>query len=153
MSNMSKKQIPDMSLSVIVNPVRRYVIDPHLTCVKLLTRKQKTPTDGASAERIRLPSIWQHMQKTSPTAGASAERIRLPGALQLQSRNQAKYHQHLQLQLRRQGVLSGVGNGSRPWLRVQVWVRTEPLPNWLSGSSIHLDYQFGYSLMEVSQPV
>jgi hypothetical protein len=55
--------------------------DPHLTCMKLLTRKQKTsPTASASAETIRLPSVGQQMQKTSPTAGASVNRIRLPGA-------------------------------------------------------------------------
>jgi len=72
--------------------------------MKVLMRKQKTPTAGASAERIRLPSIRQQMQKTSPTAGASAERISLPGARQQQSRNQAKYLQQLQLQ--REGVVS-----------------------------------------------
>jgi hypothetical protein len=68
--------------------------------MKLLTRKQKTPTAGASAERIRLIRVRQQMQKTSPTAGASAERIRLPGARQQQSRNQAKYREQFQLQLR-----------------------------------------------------
>jgi len=46
--------------------------------VVLLTRKQKTsPTAGASAVKIRLPSVQQKKQKTSPTAGAFAERIRL----------------------------------------------------------------------------
>jgi hypothetical protein len=52
------------------------VRDPHLTCIKLLTRKQITPTDGPSAERIRLPSVRQQKQKT-PTAGTSTERITL----------------------------------------------------------------------------
>jgi len=77
MMNISKKYIPEMSLSEdkIVNLLSS-VRDPHLTCIKLLTRKQKTPTAGASAKRIRLPSVRQQKQKT-PTAGASAERIRL----------------------------------------------------------------------------
>ena len=102
MRNMSRKQIPEMSLSEdkIVN--LRYVRDPNLTCMKLLTRKQKTPTAGASAERIRLPSIWQPMKKTSPTAGTSAERIRLPSVRQQQSRNQAKYREQLQFQFQLQ---------------------------------------------------
>jgi len=69
--------------------------------MKLLTRKQKAPTAGASAERIRLPSVQQQMQKTLPTAGTSAETIRLPGTRQQQSRNHAKYRQ-----LRREGVVS-----------------------------------------------
>jgi len=67
--------------------------------MKLLMQKQKTPTAGASAERIRLPSVQQQIQKTSPTAGASAERIRLPGAGQQQSRHQANSRQQLQLWL------------------------------------------------------
>jgi len=51
------------------------------TCMKLLTRKQKTPTAGTSAKRIRLPSVRQQMQKT-PTAGTSTEMIRLPSVRQ-----------------------------------------------------------------------
>jgi len=86
---MSKKQILEMSLSEIVN-LHRYVGDPHSTWMRLLTRKQKAPTAGVSAEMIRLPSVGQQMQKTLPTAGASTERIRLPGARQQQSSNQAK---------------------------------------------------------------
>jgi hypothetical protein len=94
------EKIPEMSLSEIVN-LRRQVRDPHLTCMKLLMRNQKASrTASASAGRIRLPSVWQQMQNTSPTAGASAEWITLPGARQQQSRNQGKFRQHLQLQLR-----------------------------------------------------
>jgi hypothetical protein len=65
-----------LSEDKIVN-LRRLVSDPHLSYMKLLTRKQKT----------------------SPKAGASAERIRLPGARQQQSRNQAKYRKQPQIQL------------------------------------------------------
>jgi hypothetical protein len=70
-----------MSLSedTIVN-LCRSVRDPHLSCMKMMTRTQKTTTAGASAERIRLPSVQQQMQKTLPTAGTAAERMRLPGA-------------------------------------------------------------------------
>jgi hypothetical protein len=45
-------------------------------------QKQKTPTAGASAERIRLLSVQQQKQNASPTAGASAERIRLSSVWQ-----------------------------------------------------------------------
>jgi hypothetical protein len=88
----TEDNIPEMSLSEdkIVN-LRRLVRDPHLTCMKLLTTKQKTLTAGTSAERIKLPSVPQQMQKTFPIAGASAERITLPGVWQQQSRNHAKY--------------------------------------------------------------
>jgi hypothetical protein len=82
--------------------LRRYVRDPDLTCMKLLTREQKTPTAGASAEWIRLPHVRQQMQNTTPTGGTSAERIRLPGARLQQSSYYAKYRQYLQLQLQLQ---------------------------------------------------
>jgi hypothetical protein len=97
--NMLRKQIPEMSLSnnKIVN-LRREVREPNLTCMTLLMKKQTMPTAGASAERIRLPRVWQQMQKTSTTASASAERIRLPGVRQQQSRNQVKSREQLQLQ-------------------------------------------------------
>ncbi|KAF8536283.1 hypothetical protein BDD12DRAFT_851752 [Trichophaea hybrida] len=49
----------------------------------LLTRKQKTsPTAGASAVRIRLPSVQQQRQKTLLTDSASAVRIRQPSVRQ-----------------------------------------------------------------------
>jgi hypothetical protein len=60
--------------------------------VVLLTRKQKTsPTEGASAVRIRLPSVRQQKQKISPTAGASAMRIRLP-SVRLQNQKTSPTH-------------------------------------------------------------
>jgi hypothetical protein len=97
---ISTKQIPEMNLSEAKTDNRRSKVRySHHTCMKLLTRKQKTPTAGTSAERIRLPSIWQQMQKPSPTAGGSTERIRLPGSRQHQSRYEAKYHEQLQLQI------------------------------------------------------
>jgi len=77
-------------------------VDPNHTCIKLLTRKQKTATAGASAERTRLPRVQQQMQKISPTTGATAERIRLPGARHQQSRNEAKYCGQFQFQLQPQ---------------------------------------------------
>jgi len=46
-----------------------------------------------------------------------------------------------------------VSNGSGPSLRVQVRVRTEPLPNWRSGLSTHPNCEFGYGSMQISQPV
>ena len=49
--------------------------------------------------------------------------------------------------------LCSVSNGSGPSLRVRVWVTTEPLPNWQSGLSTHPNSQFGYGLMQTSQPV
>jgi len=90
MKNILKKQISELRLSKIVN-LCSWVRDPNITRKKLLMRKQKMPTAGASAERIRLPSIRQQMQKTSPRAATSAVRMRLCGAPQQQSRNQAKY--------------------------------------------------------------
>jgi len=60
----------------------------------------KMPLPGTSTMRIRLRSVRQQMQKPSPTASTSAERISLPGVRQQKSRDQAKYHRHLQLQLR-----------------------------------------------------
>ena len=68
--NISRKQILEMSLSEgkTVN-LRSLVRDSHLPWMKLLMRKQKTPTAGTSAKMIRLPSVRQQMQKTSPTAG------------------------------------------------------------------------------------
>ena len=49
--------------------------------------------------------------------------------------------------------LHRVSNSSGPplWLRVQV--RTEPSPKKRSGWSIHLNCQFGYGSMDISQPI
>jgi hypothetical protein len=48
---------------------------------------------------------------------------------------------------------TSVSNRSGPSLRVRVWVKAELFPNWRSGLSTHLNCQFGYGSMEISQPV
>jgi len=45
-----------------------------------------------------------------------------------------------------------VGKDSGQRLRVRVQVRTEPLPTMRSDLSIHLNSQFAYGSMTVSQP-
>ena len=82
-TNMSMKQILEMSLSEIINLHQEVSHPPH-TWMKLQTRIEKMPTASASAQKIRLPSVQQQMQKKSPTASISAEGIRLPGAWQQQ---------------------------------------------------------------------
>jgi hypothetical protein len=49
--------------------------------------------------------------------------------------------------------VGSVSNGSGLPLRVRVWVQTEPLPNWRSGSSINPNCPLGYGSMVNSQPV
>jgi hypothetical protein len=56
-----------------------------------------------SRRLCREDQTFQHLAanaNTSPTAGAPAEMIRLPSARQQQSTNQAKYWKHFQLQIR-----------------------------------------------------
>jgi hypothetical protein len=48
---------------------------------------------------------------------------------------------------------TSVSNGCGPSLRVRVWVQTEPLPNWRSGSSINPNCRLGYSSMVNSQHI
>lgn len=50
-------------------------------------------------------------------------------------------------------TLDSVSNGSRLVLRVRVWVGTEWFPNWRTWSSMHLNRQFGYGSMDISQPL
>jgi len=48
---------------------------------------------------------------------------------------------------------SSVSNSSRPWHQGQARVETEPLPNWRCWLSIYPSCQFGYSSMDISQPI
>jgi len=50
-------------------------------------------------------------------------------------------------------ILHTVSNGSGLSLRFRVQVKTEQSPNWRSGSLIHPNHLFGYSLMEIAHPV
>jgi len=52
-----------------------------------------------------------------------------------------------------QWIWISVSKGSKQGLQVPVRVGTDPFPNWRSGSSKHLNHQFGYGLKHISQPV
>jgi len=50
-------------------------------------------------------------------------------------------------------VITSVSNRSGLSLRVWVWVRTDPEPDWRSGSSIHPNCRIGYGAIDISLPV
>jgi hypothetical protein len=70
----------------------------------------------------------------------------------LEDRDTEWDERHKDIVLGVRGIAS-VSNGSGPSLRVRVRVQTEPLPNWLSGSSINPNCPLGYGSMVNSQPV